>query len=186
MTKSQLNSIVHPIGGEKWFFIARKWFFLGQHLFRGISSINLDDKGRIAVPTRYREELTECCDRQLVVTVAVNERCVGEQGCLWLYPMPEWEKLELTISKLPTLNKMAGKLRRFVIGNASECEMDGQGRLLLPEKLRKFANMDKKIILIGQLNKFELWNEDTWTSKELDWLEGDDTEGLEELGTLSF
>ena len=116
-------------------------------MFRGISSINLDDKGRLAIPTRYREELQDCCERQMIVTVAVDERCIGENGCLWLYPLPEWEKLEQTISKLPTLNKMAGKLRRFVIGNASECEMDAQGRLLLPEKLRKFATMDKKIVL---------------------------------------
>jgi MraZ protein len=122
----------------------------------------------------------------MVVTVAVNERCVGENGCLWLYPMPEWEKLEQTISKLPTLNKMAGKLRRFVIGNASECEMDGQGRLLLPEKLRTFANVDKKIVLVGQLNKFELWNEEAWGAKESEWLSGDDNEGLEDLGSLSF
>ncbi len=122
----------------------------------------------------------------MIVTVAVNERCVGESGCLWLYPLPEWEKLEHTISKLPTLNKMADKLRRFVIGNASECEMDGQGRLLLPENLRKFASMDKKIVLVGLLNKFEIWNEDAWKAKENQWLAGDDNEGLEELGPLSF
>jgi len=155
-------------------------------LFRGISSINLDDKGRLAIPTRYRDELTECCDRQLIVTVAVNDRCKGEDGCLWLYPLPEWENLEQTISKLPTLNKMAGKLRRFLIGNASECEMDGQGRLLLPEKLRSFAKMEKKIILIGQLNKFEIWNEASWSMKEHEWLESNDNEDLEELGSLSF
>jgi MraZ protein len=155
-------------------------------LFRGISSLNLDDKGRLAIPTRYRDELQDCCERQLVVTVAVNELCVGEAGCLWLYPMPEWEKLEHTISKLPTLNKMAGKLRRFLIGNASECEMDAQGRLLLPEKLRRFAAMEKKIVLVGQLNKFEIWNEDAWTAKEAEWLAGDDNDGLDELGTLSF
>jgi len=155
-------------------------------LFRGINSINLDDKGRIAIPTKYREELQDCCERQLIVTVAVNERCIGENGCLWLYPLPEWEKLEQTISKLPTLNKMAGNLRRFLIGNASESEMDSQGRLLLPEKLRKFASMDKKIILIGQLNKFEIWNEDAWVAKESAWMAGNDAEGLEELGHLSF
>jgi MraZ protein len=164
----------------------KKWFFLGWILFRGTSSVNLDDKGRFAIPTRYREELQDCCERQMIVTVAVDERCGGESGCLWLYPLPEWEKLEQTISKLPTLNKMAGKLRRFVIGNASECEMDGQGRLLLPENLRKFANMDKKIVLVGLLNKFEIWNEDAWKAKENQWLGGDDTEGLEELGQLSF
>jgi MraZ protein len=146
----------------------------------------LDVKGRIAVPTRYRVELQECCERQMVVTVAVNEKCVGEAGCLWLYPLPEWEKLEQTISKLPTLNKMAGKLRRFVIGNASECEMDSQGRLLLSEKLRKFADMEKHIVLVGQLNKFEIWNEEAWQTKENEWLNGDDDEGLEDLDSLSF
>ena len=155
-------------------------------MFRGISAINLDVKGRIAVPTRYRAELQECCERQMVVTVAVNEKCVGEAGCLWLYPLPEWEKLEQTISKLPTLNKMAGKLRRFVIGNASECEMDSQGRLLLSEKLRKFADMEKHIVLVGQLNKFEIWNEEAWQTKENEWLNGDDDEGLEDLDSLSF
>jgi MraZ protein len=146
----------------------------------------LDDKGRLAIPTRYREELQECSECQLIVTVAVNERCTGETGCLWLYPLPEWERLEQTISKLPTLNKMAGKLRRFVIGNASECEMDKQGRLLLPEQLRKFAAMDKKVVLVGQLNKFEIWNDQAWTAKENEWLNSDDNEGFEELESLSF
>ena len=155
-------------------------------MFRGISEISLDDKGRLAIPTRYREELKACCERQLVVTVAVNEHCIGEPGCLWLYPLPEWEKLEQTISKLPTLNKMAGKLRRFLIGNASECEMDAQGRLLVPEKLRKFAEMDKKLVLVGQLNKFEIWNETAWLAKEQEWMSGDDSDGLDELGALSF
>lgn len=155
-------------------------------MFRGISAINLDVKGRIAVPTRYRAELQECCERQMVVTVAVDEKCIGENGCLWLYPLPEWERLEQTISKLPTLNKMAGKLRRFVIGNASECEMDSQGRLLLPEKLRKFAGMEKHVVLVGQLNKFEIWNEEAWQAKENEWMNGDDNEGLDELESLSF
>ena len=155
-------------------------------MFRGVTAINLDAKGRFAIPTRYREELQDSCERQLVVTVAVNEKCVGESGCLWLYPLPEWEKLEQTVSKLPTLNKMAGKLRRFLIGNATETEMDGQGRLLLSEKLRKFAGMEKKLILVGQLNKFEIWNEDAWNAKENEWMNADDDDGLDELGTLSF
>lgn len=155
-------------------------------MFRGVTAINLDAKGRLAIPTRFRDELQECCERQLVVTVAVNEKCIGESGCLWLYPLPEWEKLELTVSKLPTLNKMAGKLRRFLIGNATETEMDAQGRLLLSEKLRKFAGMEKKLILVGQLNKFEIWNEDAWNAKENEWLQGDDDDGLDEMEGLSF
>lgn len=155
-------------------------------MFRGISSISLDAKGRIAIPTRYRDELHECCERQMIVTLAVNEKCVGEPGCLWLYPLPEWEKLEQTINKLPTLNKAAGKLRRFLIGHASECEMDTQGRLLLPEKLREYASMDKQLYLVGQLNKFEIWNDVAWLQKQQEWMDGDDTEGLSDLEDLSF
>jgi MraZ protein len=155
-------------------------------LFRGISTINLDDKGRLAIPSRYREVLRSCCDGQLIVTVAVNERCTGEEGCLWLYPLSEWERLEQTISQLPTLNKMAGRLKRFVIGNATEAEMDKQGRLLLPEKLRTFAKMDKKVMLVGQLNKFEIWNESAWLIKENEWLNNDDDDDLEALASLSF
>jgi MraZ protein len=155
-------------------------------VFRGVNSINLDAKGRLAVPTRYRAELQDSCERQLIVTVALNEKCVGEKGCLWLYPLPEWEKVELTISKQSSVSKMAIKLRRFLIGNATECEMDAQGRLLLPEKLRKFAGMEKKIILVGQLNKFEIWNDDSWTDKENEWMNEDDIEGLEDLGSISF
>ncbi len=155
-------------------------------MFRGVTAINLDAKGRFAIPTRYREELQDCCERRLVVTVAVNEKCMGEPGCLWLYPLPEWEKLELTISKLPTLNKMAGKLRRFLIGNATEAEMDAQGRILLSDKLRKCAEMEKKLILVGQLNKFEIWNEAAWNEKESEWFSNDDDDGLDELGSLSF
>lgn len=157
-------------------------------MFRGVSSINLDAKGRLAIPTRYREELQESCERQMIVTIAMDEHCVREQGCLWLYPLPEWEKLELTISKLPALNKVAGRLRRFLIGNASECEMDAQGRLLLSDKLRKFAGMEKHIVLVGQLNKFEIWDEAAWNEKENELMNADDVSAsdLEELSSLSF
>jgi MraZ protein len=155
-------------------------------MFRGISSINLDTKGRIAIPTRYRGELEDCCGRQLVATVAVDEKGAGEQGCLWLYPLPEWETLEKKINSLPTLNKMAQKLKRFLVGYASECELDGQGRLLLPEKLRQFALLEKQVILLGQLNKFEIWNEAVWVAKEQEWLSGNDGDGSEALESLSF
>lgn len=155
-------------------------------MFRGVNSVSLDAKGRLAIPTRYRSELQECCDRQLIVTLAVNEKGAGTEGCLWLYPLPEWEALEQKINKLPTLNKMAGKLRRFLIGYASECEMDAQGRLLISERLRQIAKLEKQVVLLGQLNKFEIWNEAIFAARENEWLDGDDTEGLEAIGDLSF
>jgi MraZ protein len=158
----------------------------GVILFRGNTTVNLDEKGRFAIPTRYRERVQEICACQLVATVAVNERCVGMDGCLWIYPLPAWEELEKTIKEVSDLNKMGARLKRFLIGYATECEMDSQGRLLLPEKLRKFANLDKKAVLVGQLNRFEVWNEDAWSKEETQFMDGEDTEGLEKLGDLSF
>ncbi len=146
----------------------------------------MDAKGRIAIPTRYRSELQECCERQMIVTVAMDDRCSGVEGCLWLFPLPEWEMVEQKIEKLPALNKMTIKLRRFLIGHATECEMDGHGRLLIPGRLRKLAKLEKRLVLLGQLNKFEIWNEENFNDEEDDWLNGTDTEGLEALGKLSF
>lgn len=155
-------------------------------MFRGTSEINLDVKGRINIPTRYRAEIEDGCERQMIVTVGLNEKCAGEDGCLWLYPLPEWERVERDILKQPTLNKMASKLKRFFIGNACECEMDKQGRLLLPEKLRKHAGFEKRVMLVGQLNKFEIWNDEAWQVKEAEWRNDEDVDGLEQLSTLSF
>lgn len=156
-------------------------------MFRGVNPINLDAKGRLAIPTKYRKALKDCCDGRMIVTVAVDERGVGEKGCLWLYPLAEWEDVEKTINDLPTLNKKARRLQRFLIGYANECEMDAQGRLSLPEKLRKFAGLDKQAVLLGQLNKFEIWNGDIWEAQEDDWLNGDDdSDDLPEFKTLSF
>jgi len=126
------------------------------------------------------------CERQMIVTPAVDEKGSGLDGCLWLYPLPEWELLEEKINALPTLNKMVAKLRRFLIGYAAECEMDAQGRLLLTEKLRQFANLEKRIVLLGQLNKFEIWNEQILAEKEAEFREGGDDEGMEELEKLTF
>lgn len=155
-------------------------------MFRGSTTVNLDEKGRFAIPTRYRERVQEKCACQLVVTLAVDERCVGMDGCLWIYPLPEWEEFEQKIKGLPAFNKIAQKLKRFLIGSAYECEMDAQGRILLPEKLRKFANLEKKAVLVGQLSRFEIWNEDAWAIKEAQFMDKDDEEALKELGDLSF
>lgn len=145
-------------------------------MFRGVTSINLDPKSRLAVPTRYRSELQESCDGQLVLTVDLRDKC------LLLYPLPEWEEIERKLSHLPTLNPHARRIQRLLIGHATECEMDSQGRVLVPEPLRKFANLEKRVVLIGQGNKFEVWDEDGWNTSRDGWLE---EEGLEDLGALS-
>lgn len=151
-------------------------------MFRGVSSINLDDKGRLAVPTRYRAELSDCCDNQLVVTVGLDK-------CLLLYPLPEFEEIERKLVKLPALNKKAKRLQRLLIGHATECELDGQGRFLIPEPLRNFAELERRTALIGQGNKFEIWDEAGWVAARDAWIDeeqADEDELSPELGSLSL
>ncbi len=140
-------------------------------MFRGVSTLNLDAKGRMAIPTRYRERLQETCASQLVLTV-------DRDRCLLLYPEPEWVEIERKLKALPSFNKAARTLQRLYIGHAHDVEMDGQGRISLPAELRSFANLDKRVALVGQGNKFELWDEGTWSGKRDEWL---DEVGLEDL-----
>jgi MraZ protein len=152
-------------------------------LFRGVNSLNLDAKGRFAIPTRYRERLKDCCASQLVITVDPNDHC------LLIYPVPEWQEIERKLMKLPTFNKAARRLQRLLVGHAIEVDMDGQGRVLLPPPLREFAQMNKHAVLIGQGNKFELWDEERWNEQRENWLEESDLEQLDlpaDLETLSI
>jgi len=132
--------------------------------FRGINNLNVDAKGRMAMPSRYRERLLESCGGRLVVTV-------DRDHCLLVYPLPEWEIIEAKLVELPSLNREARLLQRLLIGHATECEMDGQGRILLPAMLREFANLNKKIVIIGQGKKFEIWDEQVWTESQEQWIE---------------
>ena len=132
--------------------------------FRGINNIALDAKGRMAMPARYRERLLEACGGRLIVTV-------DQDHCLLVYPLPEWEIIETKLNELPSLNKTARLLQRLLIGHATELEMDGQGRILLPAMLRDFAGLNKKAILIGQGKKLEIWDEDIWTENQEGWVE---------------
>jgi MraZ protein len=139
--------------------------------FRGINNLTLDAKGRMAMPSRYRERLLEICGGRVVVTV-------DRDHCLLVYPLPEWEIIESKLVNLPSLNKQARLLQRLLIGYATECEIDSQGRILLPAMLRDFAGLNKKAVLIGQGKKFEIWDEDTWNESQGMWVEsvknGDD------------
>lgn len=151
-------------------------------MFRGVNPLSLDAKGRMAIPARYRDRLQESCGGQLVVTI-------DRDRCLLLYPLPEWEEIERKLVRLPSLNKQARRLQRLLIGHATDCEMDGSGRILLPPPLRDYAALDKQAVLIGQGNKFEIWNEQTWNESRDAWLAEDDDEELElpeEFGSLSL
>ena len=151
-------------------------------MFRGVNAINIDAKGRMAMPAKYRERLQQCCEGRLVLTVDMDR-------CLLLFPEPDWDQFERKLVRLPTLNPRARRLQRLLLGHASECEVDGHGRILLPAMLREYAQLEKRIVLVGQGAKFELWDEQTWNDKRDMWIaeEAESTEGLPaELESLSF
>lgn len=127
-------------------------------MFRGANKLNLDAKGRLAIPTRYRERLRERCASELVVTI-------DKDHCLLIYPLPEWQVIERKLMQLPSFNPAARNLQRLLVGNATEIEMDGQGRVLLPQNLREFAGLKKQAVLVGQANRFELWDEERWNAQ---------------------
>lgn len=133
-------------------------------MFRGINAILLDAKGRMAMPARYREQLQQSSVSQVIVTIDT------ESPCLLLYPLPEWEIIEQKIQALPSFNKTARRIQRLLIGHATEVELDANGRLLLPPLLREYAQLDKKIMLVGQGKKFELWDEQQWHTGRVNWL----------------
>jgi MraZ protein len=150
--------------------------------FRGINNISVDAKGRMAMPARYRERLLESCGGRLVVTV-------DRDHCLLVYPLPEWEIIEEKLNALPSLNKQSRLLQRLLIGHATELDMDGQGRILLPAMLRDFAGLKKKAVLIGQGKKFEIWDEKTWNESQEEWVaavQADDGELPAALEDLSL
>lgn len=125
-------------------------------MFRGANAINLDTKGRVTIPTRYRQSLLDDCQGQLVCTIDT------QQPCLLLYPLSEWEEIELKLSRLSSMNPHERRLQRLLLGYANEGEMDKNGRFLLSAPLRQHADLTKEIMLVGQLNKFEIWNTSTW------------------------
>jgi MraZ protein len=135
----------------------------------------------MAMPSRYRDRLAECCEGQMVITVDPDH-------CLLLYPLPEWEEIERKLVRLPSLNKQARRLQRLLIGHATEVELDGNGRILLPPPLREFAGLDKHVVLTGQGNKFELWDERLWNERRETWLAEQEEEGglPPELESLSL
>ena len=137
-------------------------------MFRGATALNLDAKGRLAIPGRYRDELAERCDGQMVVTVNNTK-----ERCLWMYPLDEWTRVEAKVVTLPDFDHNHQKLKRFFIGYAGDVEMDKSGRVLVPAPLREFAAMTREIYLIGQGNKFELWSGELWTARRDQWLKED-------------
>lgn len=121
-------------------------------MFSGAISINLDNKGRLAIPTRYRELLSE----GLVCTIGLHH------PCLMLYPASEWQLIQQKLAKLSSLIEVERRIARLLLGHATDCPMDNAGRILLPMTLRQYGQLDKSVMFVGQSNKFEIWDENRW------------------------
>jgi MraZ protein len=123
-------------------------------VFYGESTVAIDDKGRLAIPTAYREQLSALCACRLVITYNPFER-----ECLWLFPLPEWERTRDQVMQLSSFNAAHRDLQRKLVGAAAQVELDGNGRILLPQTARQVAALQKHGILLGIGAKFELWSE---------------------------
>lgn len=147
-------------------------------MFLGSHAITMDAKGRMAIPAKIRDALSSLCDGRLVITAHTEERC------LLVYPEPQWADLLPKIEALPNFNRKARMAQRLLLGYATPLEMDGNGRVLLPPPLRDYAGLEKKLLLVGQGKKLELWSESSW----FDWLgtASEDDDMPDEMLTLSL
>ncbi len=152
-------------------------------LFRGFNKISIDNKGRLAVPSRYRELIAVQAENSLVITLNPLDRS------LWLYPLPEWDVIEDKLASLSDFDKQSRRTKQMMRGYATDCQLDSQGRILIPKELRSYADLTKQAVILGQGNKFEIWNEKAWEAQRDEWLEtvGDDSLSTpESLQSLSL
>jgi transcriptional regulator MraZ len=152
-------------------------------VFRGFNKISIDNKGRLAVPSRYRELISVQAENSLVITLNPLDRS------LWLYPLPEWDVIEDKLASLSDFDKQSRRTKQMMRGYATDCQLDSQGRILIPKELRSYSDLTKQAVILGQGNKFEIWNEKAWEAQRDEWLEtvGDDSAPTpESLQSLSL
>lgn len=148
-------------------------------MFQGSHNINMDTKGRIAIPARHRETIADESEGRIVMTAHTQDRCV------LVYPESEWAVILPKIEALPTFNKVALRAQRLLIGYATAVELDANGRVLVPPTLRDYARLDKKIMLVGLGKKLELWSEEAWLQSVAD-IQVDGEEMPPEMLSLSL
>ena len=124
-------------------------------VFRGITQLALDAKGRLAIPAKHRDALTPAGDGRLVLTADPSR-------CLLLYPLAAWEPIQAQLMSLSSFNEPIRSLQRLLVGHADDVEIDTAGRILVPPALRRYARLEKHVVLVGQGRKFELWDEAAW------------------------
>lgn len=140
-------------------------------MFMGEYNHTIDAKGRLIIPSKFREAL----GNEFVLTK-------GLDGCLFVFPMKEWEAFEEKLRNLPLIDKNARKFSRFFLAGASTCELDKQGRILVPGTLREFAQMDKEVVLTGMLDRIEVWSKEQWLENNAYDDMDDIAQSMQELG----
>jgi len=148
-------------------------------VFFGETAVNLDAKGRLAIPMRYRESIQELCGGRMVLTYSAFD-----SGALYLYPEQEWERVRDEVTGLSTFNPGHRSLQRKLVGSASAVEPDGNGRIQIPQTLRQVAGMEKRVALLGMGNRFEIWNEDVLNQKRAEEERSLDEAASEEMTRL--
>lgn len=144
-------------------------------MFTGSAALNLDAKGRLTMPTRYRASLVDACGGQIVLTQYPYD------DCLVLYPRPEFMEIARKLSAQSDANAQVRTLKRRFLGQAVEIEMDGNGRLLVPPELRAVIDLEKRAMLIGQMHRFEIWKEETWLGADVTLDPAEMPESVQEL-----
>ncbi|MFC4159964.1 division/cell wall cluster transcriptional repressor MraZ [Chitinimonas lacunae] len=127
-------------------------------MFSGVTNLNLDSKGRLAIPAKHRDALLEQGEGRLIVTVDPSR-------CLLIYPHPSWLPVRDKLNNLPAFNPQARALQRLILGHAEEVELDAAGRILIAPALRSFAALGRSVALVGLGSKFELWDELRWQAQ---------------------
>lgn len=134
-------------------------------MFRGYDELNMDAKGRISLPARYHERVRASCHGRFVVTMHLRDQC------LVLYPEPEWERIESQFDKLPISDPVYERLKRRIVGRATEVQIDVAGRFLVSPELRRDAGLEKTVVMAGQGKKCEIWSKEAWIQLEKQPLE---------------
>ncbi len=139
-------------------------------MFQGASSLSLDAKGRLSVPTRHRDVLSATAGGSLTITKHPH-------GCLMVFPRHEWEKFRERVAAPMTTQW----LKRIFLGNAMDVDMDGTGRVLISPELREAAGLSKEAVLLGMGNYFELWDKATYDAKEAEAMQADIPKALQDF-----
>jgi MraZ protein len=129
-------------------------------VFQGITSVTVDGKGRLAIPTRFRDGIADRGGNTVIVTAHQYD------GCLVLYPLIDWEDVLRRVTALPDAHPDVRNIKRRFVGQATDCEIDSAGRILLPQLLRNFAQISKGAVMLGQGHRLELWSEEQWAANE--------------------